>query len=336
MVQLTLKRSEDVIIALDFYPKNIKLRVVKQALSKFLKKKHEIDNSDRFNIVLFRGNPSYLEDFTFNKEYILSLIEGEEKNFKPVRVESFIFMALTFLIEVYKKVGNKFFRIIILTDKDMLPIEQEFMVQDLLAITRDMPVYIDVIRLKVTPDKDKNKEKLLKIINWSQGGELIYVKKLKELEGVMLKLAEKKLNEADDAFEEVKELKIDKKYASFYENIAYELEPIEKSDNLMCMACFDKGELLQCPVCGNAVMHKKCWAYWAQSATIGIRHLFRCPICYALLQLPEKFVNEVLGEEKEVIEEAIQNIEVADQTERLMEKDKEAPKLIESLLDQFS
>ncbi|MHA1683640.1 MAG: vWA domain-containing protein [Promethearchaeota archaeon] len=334
MVRLNVVRSEDTIIALDFYPKNVKLKVVKDALNAFMNKKSQIDNSDRFNLVLFRGNPSYLEDFTYKKEYLLSLINEDPKHFNPVRVESFIFMALTFLIEVFKKVGNKFFRLIILTDQDMKPIEQEFMVKDLLRITRDMPVFIDIIRLNMTEGKDPNREKLKEIISWSQGGELIYIPKIKKLEAELIKLAEKKFNENEDVFEEVKVLKINPEHADFYENIAQDPRMIQEKD-LKCMACFDQGMLFECPVCQNAKMHENCWAFWSKSSNIGIRHIFRCPICYSLLKLPPGFVEEILGAEEEVIEEAISNIEVSDQDEILREKDKETPNMIESLLSQF-
>lgn len=334
MVNVNLKRSEDTIIALDFHPKNVKMKIVKEALRTFMNTKSNIDSSDRFNLVLFRGNPSYLEDFTFNKEYLLSLIDEDPKHFNTVRVESFIFMALTFLIEVFKNVGNKFYRIIILTDEDMKPVKEEFMVKDLLNITSDMPVYLDIIRMNVKPSNDPNKDKLETIISWSKGGKLIYVPKIKKLENIIVDLAEKKYNENEDIFEEVKELKVNPKHAGFYENISWEPRMLQDKD-LKCMACFKKGRLFECPRCHNAKMHENCWAFWSRNSNIGIRHIFRCPICYSLLMLPKQFVDDVLGEEEKVMEETIQNIEVADQDQILMEKDKEAPKLIESLLNQF-
>ena len=315
------------------------MKVVKKALASFFKKKRQIDNSDRFNLVLFRGNPSYLEDFTFNSEYLLSLIEEDVENINTIHVENVIFMALTFLIDIYARVGNKFFRIIILTDQDTKDVEREFMVKDLLDITREMPIFIDIVRLNMKPQRDKSKEKLETIINWAKGGELIYVPKIKkQLADVMEKLADKKYNETDDVFEEVREIKIPDKHSLFYENIAVDPKMIEKPGEMKCMACFgtqeDGNKLYECPSCGNAVMHEVCWVYWSKTANIGVRHIFRCPICYALLKMPREFIEDILGVEiEEKIEETIQNVQVADQTEMLMEKDKEAPKLIESLLD---
>ena len=156
MVRPNTERSEDTIVALDFEPKNVNMRIVKSALSSFFETKHSHDETDRFNLVLFRGNPSYLEDFTFKKEYLLSLVKEDTEHMNTVPVESVLFMSLTFLIEVYKRVGNKFFRIIILTDQDMKPVSKEFMVQDLLSITKEMPVYIDIVRMNVKDGKDEN------------------------------------------------------------------------------------------------------------------------------------------------------------------------------------
>ncbi|MHA1369182.1 MAG: hypothetical protein ACTSRA_05670 [Promethearchaeota archaeon] len=316
------------------------MKIVKNALSHFFKLKSSADSSDRFNIVLVKGNPKYLEDFTYKHEYLMELINEfieSKANINTIPVENVIYLALTFLIEVYKVVGNKFFRIIILTDQEMKPVKNEFLVENLLSITRDMPVFIDIVRMNVRSDKDKYGDKLEQIIKWSQGGELIHVWKLKELMDAMILLAEKKYNEAD-VFEEVKEFKISEEYSAFYEDLSSDLKLINASQDTKCMACFsppDEEGLFECPACGNARMHKKCWAFWSNSASIGIRHIFRCPICFTLLKLPRDFVDSILGEIEKIEEEAIQNIEVADQDEILKEKDKEAPKLIEALLDQF-
>nr|MDO8118217.1 hypothetical protein [Candidatus Sigynarchaeota archaeon] len=109
MVRPNTERSEDTILALDCDPKNVQWKLVKNGIKKFFEKKHEIDESDRFNLVLFRGNPSYLEDFTFKVEYLLSLIDEDPKSINAIPIENVIFMSLTFLIEVFKKVGQKFF-----------------------------------------------------------------------------------------------------------------------------------------------------------------------------------------------------------------------------------
>nr|MDO8117826.1 hypothetical protein [Candidatus Sigynarchaeota archaeon] len=341
MVRPNTERSEDTIIALDFEPKNVNMKKFKGALSTFFAAKRNIDKTDRFNLVLFRANPSYLEDFTFKAEYLLSLIDEDVKHINTIPVENVIFMSLTFLIEVYKRVGNKFFRIIIVTDQDMKPVTSEFMVKDLLDITKEMPVYIDVLRINVQEDKDPNKAKLDEIIKWSKGGELIYVEKQKKLERIMVELADKKFNEDEGVFELIKEIKIPDKYAGFFENMSEDLKTIQNHPDVKCMACFKTelpgNKLFTCPSCGNSIMHEVCWAHWSKTANIGVRHVFRCPICFSLLRLPRAFIEDILGavveEEEELSQAVVQNVVVADQTERLMEKDKEAPKLIESLLD---
>ncbi|MEX2682314.1 MAG: hypothetical protein Q6373_012005 [Candidatus Sigynarchaeota archaeon] len=347
MVRPNTERSEDTILALDCDPKNVEWKLIKKGIKKFFETKRAIDESDRFNLVLFRGNPSYLEDFTFKIEYLLSLIDEDPKSINAIPIENVIFMSLTFLIEVFKKVGQKFFRIIILTDQDTKPITKEFMVQDLLDITKEMPVYIDIIRLNVKQgDEDENEMKIRQIIKWSKGGELIYIPKPKKLfETVMAELAQKKFNEAD-IWEEEKEIKIPDKHAPFYENLAEDPKIIDNPGDMKCMACFkkveDSNKLFKCSVCGNAVMHEKCWAFWSKTANIGVRNVYRCPICFSLQKLPREFIEEILGkvveeEVKEAIETTQANVQVVDQLEVLKEKDsKTAPRLIESLLDSLA
>ena len=212
------------------------------------------------------------------------------------------------------------------------------MVQDLLAITKEMPVFIDVVRINVKPTNDPDREKLEKVIHMSKGGELVYVPKIKKLGKAMLDLAEKKFNENDDVFEEVHEIKIPDEHAMFYENLAEDPRIIDEPGATKCVACFQTeqagNKLFTCPSCGNAVMHETCWAYWSKTSNIGVRHVFRCPICYRMLRLPRAFVEEVLGtQEEEIIEETVQNVVVTDQTEALKAQDENAPKLIEALLD---
>nr|MDO8110963.1 hypothetical protein [Candidatus Sigynarchaeota archaeon] len=60
-------------------PENVNFKLIKGGLKKFFEKKRSLDESDRFNLVLFHGNPSYLEDFTFKSEYLLSLIDEDPK-----------------------------------------------------------------------------------------------------------------------------------------------------------------------------------------------------------------------------------------------------------------
>lgn len=339
MVRPNVERSEDTIIALNVDPRNVNVKILREALAGFFKKKHELDNSDRFNLVLFRGNPAYLENFTFKSDYLLSLIKDDVQAINTIPVENIIFMALTFLIDVYKSVGNKFFRIIILTDQDMKHVQNEFMVQDLLGITKEMPVFIDVVRINVKPGDDSDREKLEKVINMSKGGELVYVPKSKKLGAALLELAEKKFNENEDVFEEVREIKIPDEHAMFYENLASDPRIIDEPGTTKCVACFQTEQpgnmLFTCPFCENAVMHETCWAYWSKTSNIGVRHVFRCPICYRMLRLPRAFVEDVLGaQEDEVIDETVQNVVVTDQTEALKAQDDEnAPKLIEALLD---
>ncbi len=68
-------KSEDCLIFYAFSPENIKVKQVYNSLSEFMKNKQIADPSDRFNLIVFQADgPNYLDQFTFDSDYILKQV----------------------------------------------------------------------------------------------------------------------------------------------------------------------------------------------------------------------------------------------------------------------
>ena len=77
-------RSEDTLILNGFTPGETAMGLVYEALENFCEIKKSIDESSRFNIILFQEEgPNYLEHFTLNPENILIAL----KSLEPVIVK---------------------------------------------------------------------------------------------------------------------------------------------------------------------------------------------------------------------------------------------------------
>ena len=114
---MEITRSEDCLIFNGLTPKITKISRAYEAIATFMRKKQAIDMSDRFNFISFQENgPSYLDHFTFEPELILNTLKSLERNFVRANIAGGIFVAITFIIDVFKKISEKVFRLIILAD----------------------------------------------------------------------------------------------------------------------------------------------------------------------------------------------------------------------------
>lgn len=149
--------SEDTIILSALTPDYTDVNEVYEALEHFFKKKKEIDYNDRFNGIMFsKKGPQYLEDFTLNPEYLLKAIAMLKGHIGPANVAGGIFIAATFVAEIFKKISGKVFRLIILTDAGSSQIAEDHIsfLEDLLDKVKDMPFIMDVIRIKINDPKE--------------------------------------------------------------------------------------------------------------------------------------------------------------------------------------
>jgi hypothetical protein len=284
-------KSEDCLIFYALTPEVTKLRQVEAIIENFMLNKKSIDQSDRFNLIWFQNDgPNYLDHFTFDSEYILKTLKSLGKNIANANIAGGIFIAITFIIEVYKKISEKFFRLLILVDEGAYEIPDEYLpaLEELINKVKDMPFFIDIIFMG-SPYSDQA-QKLLKLANLSNG-ELYGIKNIKDLNPILIDLSEKKrISEPTFVKQNIRMILPDNQ--PFYINMAD--EPVVVNNIATCSICFNKDDegIVKCPSCDTPA-HEVCWAQWAETSSIGISHVFRCHNCFNILKLDKNYIQDV-------------------------------------------
>ncbi|MFX0098024.1 MAG: hypothetical protein ACFFCS_00475 [Candidatus Hodarchaeota archaeon] len=285
--------SEDTIILLAVDREYTHMGAVTKALEDFFQTKSSLDLSDRFNMVLFLENgPAYLEDFTFQWDRLINLLKQNQDTIGKPNLEGGLFLALTFILDIYKIVSGKYFRILVIKDGSVPEMTKDFLVTGLVEKIHPMPVFLDVIVLGMYDDPDK--EKLENMIDASKGGDLIYATTFKEFQDALNHDATNKKEIKVGLWEDKPDYHMAHEHKPFFEDLASDLEPITKYElNMKCTVCFQPTSpvcgtdaLVKCPSC-NTTFHDCCLISWADQSNIGIDHVFRCPICFYLIKLPE-------------------------------------------------
>jgi hypothetical protein len=288
---MEIKKSEDCLIFYAFTPEVTKLKYVQTAIADFMKNKQIIDPSDRFNLILFLGDgPNYLDNFTFDPEIILNTLKSLNKEIATPNIAGGIFIAITFIIEVYKKISEKIFRLVILLDEGAYEIPDEYLpaLEELIKKVKDMPFFIDTVYLGSAYSDQA--QKLLKLTNLSSG-ELYGINSLKELGPILNGLSEKKyVSEPSFVKQRLRMILPDNE--PFYLNLADDPKPISEIGT--CSICFqrDDHQLVKCPSC-DTIAHKVCWAQWAETSNIGLVNAFRCHNCFNILKFDKDYVKDV-------------------------------------------
>jgi len=284
-------RSEDTLILNGFTPGETAMGSIYKGLEHFCEIKKSIDESSRFNIILFQEDgPNYLEHFTLNPENILIALKSLEPVIVKGNIGGGIFVAISFIIDVFKRISEKTFRLIILTDSGSPKISKLYMpvLENLLDQVKDMPFFIDIIRLNV--DDFEEDGKLMNLVRRCNGG-IHEINDVELLYDIFEFLALKREIEVSSLIEG-KNYTIPPENQPFYMNLAEIPIEIEKPD--VCSVCFQKDDrpIVKCPNCG-VITHKACWALWTSKSSIGIPHVFRCHNCYNLIKLNKDFVQRM-------------------------------------------
>ena len=105
---MEVSRSEDCLIFYGLTPKKSKSSVVFEIISGFMNRKQAIDPSDRFNFIAFRDDgPNYLDNFTLDPSIVLKTMKSFDKKIARANLAGGIFVAVTFIIDVFKKISEK-------------------------------------------------------------------------------------------------------------------------------------------------------------------------------------------------------------------------------------
>lgn len=302
-------RSEDTLVFMGLDPNTTDFLIVYDALKEFFDKKKALDHSDRFNVILFQEDgPNYLEEFTLNPENVLIALKSLQPMLVRANIAGGLMLAITFIIDVFKRISDKCFRLIILTDRGSYKIPEQYIpvLENLIDQVKDMPFIIDIIRVKINdPVEDL---KLLDLVRRT-GGNIHEISDVRDLPSVLHKLAEKRSFSSFSLYDEDVNTEIQYENYPFYENLA--AAPLPLIESCTCSICFqtDNKDLVQCPSC-ETIAHKSCWAQWAKTSHIGLLNLFRCHNCFNLIKLDKKYVEMVQSGRVPSIEEI--EIEIVD------------------------
>jgi len=332
-------RSEDTLVVLAISPKVTRFELLLKDLEVFFRQKQETDQTDRFNFIAFqKSGPTYLEDFSFNLELVMDNLEQVRKRWGEVNFAGGFFLALTFILDVFKKVGGKTFRIIVINDQAAPHVKNVEIIYDLVKKVVDLPTFIDIVRVGV---KDPSDDWRLRELAKDSNGNFVKIESQKDLRKVLAVLAQKKplksygFGEGDEY--KVKPRTLDE--MMFYENMAEFFQPTDESNELKCIICAQyedpvlgtSASRVTCPKCGTTG-HLSCLAQWADKSNIGIPHVFRCVQCFNLVKLDKEFVGSV---QTGAIAPLATEIQVPDKTTISLKlrgiEQEESPKAIEVL-----
>ncbi len=286
--------SEDTLFLIVLTPGITKMPSIYESLTQFTSWKKKNDSSSRFNIIFFQEDgPNYLEGFTLNPDYIIKVLKSLEPVIVKGNIAGGILLAISIIINVFKRVSEKSFRLIILMDSGTLKMEKIYIpiLEILIDQIKSLPFFIDII--KIDTDDTDDPEEDLKLVNLVKNcnGEVHQIKDVIFLSSILEPLALKREIFTDNSAEK-KKLTIPKEDQQFFINLADIPKKIEKPE--VCSICFKKNDktIVNCPNCG-AIAHKTCYALWAKDSSIGIPHVFRCHNCFYLIKLDKEFVESV-------------------------------------------
>ncbi len=284
-------RSEDTLILFALTPGISIMTPVYNALRLLGNLKKDADPSSRFNIIFFQEDgPNYLENFTLNAEYMVMALKSLEPVIVKGNVGGGIFLGISIIIDVFKKVSEKSFRLIILTDSGTPKIAKLYVpvLETMIDQIKGMPFFIDTIRIDVE-DQDED-AKMMRLAALCDGS-INRINDIYSLPSLLEVLAWKRKT-TQESITNRYHYNIPIENQQFYINLADNPQEVKKPET--CSICFKKdyNAMVKCPNCG-VVTHKICWALWAEDSSIGISHIFRCHNCYNLIKLEKDFIEKV-------------------------------------------
>ena len=283
--------SEDCLIFFGFSPETTKFNQVYNAISDFMKNKYNIDPSGRFNLILFlQDGLNYLNHFTLEPESVLKTLKLLKNDIVKANAFEGILIALSLLIENFKRTSEKLFRLLVLLDESAYKItpDQFPVIEKLAKDVRNLPFYLDIISVETN---DSEGSQILEKIATSCNGEFTQIKNAQDLKALLNQLAVKK-GKMEYLYSKYKLNVNQKETHEFFLSLAD--KPKAFNELATCSICFqeDTEGIVQCPSCGTLV-HKICWALWAVRSIVQVPHVFRCHNCFYLLKLDKDFVFDV-------------------------------------------
>jgi hypothetical protein len=284
-------RSEDLLVLFAAHPKTSNFDYVVDELKKFFQQKQQRDNTDRFNFIAFEENgPIYFDDFLFEPQHIITQLKELKTIIAPPNIAGGVMTAVTFIIDVFKSVGGKVFRLLVVEDRACPFLNNIEIVQMLVSQVVDFPFFIDIVRIGIDDPKEDLVQMKFARLN---KGDVYFAKNERELPKIFQELSKKKMVPKQSEQGEKYSIPLDSE--PFFFNLAQDMQIVDENERKgkRCQICGDSsGDIAKCPKC-NTIAHGECMAQWAKMSNIGLPHIFRCMSCYNLLRLPKDFVLSV-------------------------------------------
>jgi rubrerythrin len=293
---------ESIIFYLDIFGKLLSKRNIVKNLEMYAKEKLAKNPLSEFSVFYYKEHAEpFLSNDNTDIEEISKVIEEDWKHRdkQESHFENGLFFCLSALAaKAVKKEGT--YRIIVITD---LPSNKGSdyteALMGLVETVRSFPTFIDIIRVgteHMYPDDVK-----LRIISTLTSGAVFYTADAKQFKNVLEGLVRnKKLPGLAGNNSQV--IESDKKL--YYENLSLSLANFEDSDDhkcklcdsVLCNFCGDNSDITkQCPQCGHPY-HECCAGLYSWRQNIGLKHVFRCVKCEALIKIEEELVYSINGE----------------------------------------
>jgi len=307
----------------DFKPN--RLIVGLQSAKNFIQTKLSTEIKDRISILTFGNNPKKLCDFAFEEEKLIDSLKKIQISGKG-KLHNGIAFALQLLVKEMRKIGGKLSRIFIVSD-NKLSINATKL-DKIATIAKGLGVYIDVCQLGV---QEEYKENLLKQICQFTGGEhAFFLNSRAAINAGKAFASKKEVKDTTDYFSPEKK----DKNAPFISEIALPLRrpTIMEIRSMLngkyksqdkCQICHSikapttgidfHTEGRYCPSCDRA-MHLSCAAMWAKKTEYK-EHVFRCPFCFFLLELPKAALRLIKDQDRES-----QDIKIIEDEEKIETK----------------
>lgn len=267
-----------------------------KSLKDIIKKKHEIDPNDRFSVILFSNKTyelkEYFRDYQIIKDYIIEEGEIVGKTLFPLG------KAVKSIIREKRKIGQKLFRIIVISDGYIYPKMSNPI--KFAKAANDLGIIVDFLRF----GKGVISGNILKRVVEITGGNNYYIQDELEYDPIIDEIAAKKKIKISNIFSKTDEDSLDEMSKDIASDLLKpeDLTTIQKAninfEDLTCAICHSERCMVCetgfygcgrfCPNCLKPI-HMHCAMQWAEqqkSEQNGGYLVLRCPFCYYLLKIP--------------------------------------------------
>ncbi|MHA1283917.1 MAG: VWA domain-containing protein [Promethearchaeota archaeon] len=269
------------------------------SLKEIIERKHKKDENDRYSIILFSDKSYESKDYVYNFNDLFKYVEenAELSGMTHLPLDK----AIKIIINEKRKIGQKIFRVIIISDGNIQPAMSNPI--KFAKIAKELGIIVDVIRF----GRAQITGNILQRISEITGGAYHYINDDQEFYRVIEKVADKKKIKVATLFDESAQDELDtlsKDIASpllKMEDLTEEQRNQINFKELKCSICHsDKCYICEtsfygcgrfCPNCLKP-LHLHCAIKWAETQQKNNKDssedykVLRCPFCYYLLKIP--------------------------------------------------